>query len=89
MQLILNTGSYYKQHEYYNKLQYPVNIKTPNAKLAKVIISQLGGLNFKKILIFPISYEQECQAKVRESNRICLKNLHQIAAQSVKHRSCA
>ncbi len=43
MQLILNTGSYYKQHEYYNKLQYPVNIKTPNAKLAKVIISQLGG----------------------------------------------
>ena len=28
---------------YGNKLQYPVNIKTPNAKLAKVIISQLGG----------------------------------------------
>lgn len=24
-------------------MQYPVNIKTPNAKLAKVIISQLGG----------------------------------------------
>lgn len=30
-------------HGYYNKLQYPVNIKTPNAKLAKIIISQLGG----------------------------------------------
>lgn len=28
---------------YKSKLQYPVNIKTPNAKLAKVIISQLGG----------------------------------------------
>lgn len=29
--------------QYQKKLQYPVNIKTPNAKLAKVIISQLGG----------------------------------------------
>ena len=33
----------YVHHGYYNKLQYPVNIKTPNAKLAKIIISQLGG----------------------------------------------
>lgn len=29
--------------QYEKKLQYPVKIKTPNAKLAKVIISQLGG----------------------------------------------
>lgn len=28
---------------YEKKLQYPVNIKTPNPKLAGVIISQLGG----------------------------------------------
>lgn len=28
---------------YEKKLQYPVKIKTPNAKLAKAIISQLGG----------------------------------------------
>ena len=28
---------------YEKKLQYPIKIKTPNAKLAKVIISQLGG----------------------------------------------
>ena len=28
---------------YEKRLQYPINIKTPNAKLAKVIISQLGG----------------------------------------------
>lgn len=28
----------------YNKvLQYPINIKKPNAKLAKFIISQYGG----------------------------------------------
>ena len=28
---------------YEKKLQYPVNIKTPNAALAKIIISQYGG----------------------------------------------
>ena len=28
---------------YEKKLQYPVNIKNPNPKLAQVIISQLGG----------------------------------------------
>lgn len=28
---------------YEKKLQYPINIKTPNAKLAKAIMSQLGG----------------------------------------------
>ena len=33
----------YVQHGYGNKLQYPVNIKTPNPKLAKIIVSQLGG----------------------------------------------
>lgn len=35
--------------QYEKKLQYPVKIKNPNAKLAKVIISQLGGLYSKKI----------------------------------------
>lgn len=29
--------------EYEKKLQYPVNIKNPNPKLAKIIISQYGG----------------------------------------------
>lgn len=28
---------------YEKKLQYPVNIKCPNAKMAKIIITQLGG----------------------------------------------
>lgn len=28
---------------YEKKLQYPVNIKTPNPKLAQVILSQFGG----------------------------------------------
>lgn len=35
--------------QYEKKLQYPVNIKTPNAKLAKIIVSQLGGLSSIKI----------------------------------------
>lgn len=29
---------------YEKKLQYPVNIKKPNAKLAKIIITQYGGV---------------------------------------------
>ena len=29
--------------QYEKKLQYPVNIKTPNPKLAQLIITQLGG----------------------------------------------
>ena len=33
----------YVQQGYCNKLQYPVNIKKPDARMAKVIISQLGG----------------------------------------------
>lgn len=28
---------------YEKKLQYPVNVKKPNAKLAKIIITQYGG----------------------------------------------
>ena len=29
--------------QYQKKLQYPVNIKNPNAKYAQIIISQYGG----------------------------------------------
>ncbi|MBR4510056.1 MAG: manganese catalase family protein [Ruminococcus sp.] len=35
--------------QYEKKLQYPVNIKNPDPRMAKVIISQLGGLKSKKI----------------------------------------
>jgi len=28
---------------YEKKLQYPVNIKTPNPKMAKIVIAQYGG----------------------------------------------
>jgi len=35
--------------QYEKKLQYPVNIKNPNPALAKVIVSQFGGLNCKRI----------------------------------------
>lgn len=34
---------------YEKKLEYPVNIKNPNPAMAKVIMSQLGGADFKKI----------------------------------------
>ena len=32
---------------YQKKLQYPVNIKNPNPKLAQMIISQYGGADIK------------------------------------------
>ncbi len=31
---------------YEKRLQYPINIKTPNAKLAQFIMSQYGGPDF-------------------------------------------
>lgn len=34
---------------YEKKLQYPVNIKNTDPKMAKVIISQLGGADCKKL----------------------------------------
>lgn len=37
---------------YEKKLEYPVKIKNPNPALAKVIISQLGGANCKKLYIY-------------------------------------
>ena len=35
--------------QYEKKLQYPVKIANPNPALAKVIISQLGGADVKKL----------------------------------------
>ena len=37
--------------QYEKKLQYPVKIANPKPALAKVIISQLGGADFKKLYI--------------------------------------
>ena len=34
--------------QYNKKLQYPVKVATPDAKLAQVIITQFGGLNGNK-----------------------------------------
>ena len=35
--------------QYEKILQYPINIKNPNAKYAQIIISQYGGADGKKI----------------------------------------
>lgn len=35
--------------QYEKKLEYPVNIKNPDPAMAKVIMSQLGGADCKKI----------------------------------------
>ncbi len=43
---------------YNKKLQYPVNIKNPNPKLAKFIISQYGGAcqNVRVVLLTSPKY---------------------------------
>ena len=38
---------------YEKKLQYPVNTKNPNPKLAQMIISLYGGANIKRYDFFP------------------------------------
>ncbi len=50
---------------YEKKLQYPVNIKQTNPKLAKIIISQYGGLYCKKIYKKP-------PARICPYGRFCL-----------------
>ncbi len=39
---------------YEKRLQYPINIKQTNPKLAQIIISQYGGRYCKKIYILSI-----------------------------------
>lgn len=39
---------------YEKKLQYPVKIKNPNPALAKIIITQYGGLYCKKIYFLTV-----------------------------------
>lgn len=42
---------------YEKRLQYPVHIKTPNAKIAQVILSQYGGPYLCTLWeLFPILY---------------------------------
>lgn len=43
--------------QYNKKLEYPVKIKQSNPAMAKLIISQLGGLNCNKLYsLSPITY---------------------------------
>ena len=40
--------------QYDKKLQFPINIKNPNPKLANYIISQYGGANYKGLSSAPM-----------------------------------
>ena len=44
--------------DYQRKLIYPVKIKNPNPKLAKIVISQYGGAypNVRVVLLTPPKY---------------------------------
>lgn len=48
---------------YEKRLQYPVNIKNPNPALAKVIITQFGGPDCKKIVSLLAVFYGECYSK--------------------------
>jgi Mn-containing catalase len=41
--LALGKGELLIMWSYEKRLQYPVNITTPNAKIAQIVISQYGG----------------------------------------------
>lgn len=44
---------------YEKKLQYPINIKQTNPALAKIVISQYGGADIKKICIHKLLLPQK------------------------------
>ena len=50
---------------YEKKLQYPVNIKETNPKLAKIIITQYGGAYFKMLYLY-ILFQINKSPKLRE-----------------------
>ena len=37
---------------YEKRLEFPVNVSVTNAKMAKAIMTQLGGLNIRKVYAF-------------------------------------
>lgn len=45
---------------YEKRLQYPVNITTPNAKVAQFIMSQYGGPNGNSCIIFLLAIPALC-----------------------------
>ena len=53
--------------EYSKALQYPVKIARPNARLAKAVMSQLGGHNTKKI--------HPAEHQIRALCRVCLHHI--------------
>ena len=60
---------------YEKRLQYPVHIKTPNAKIAKIILTQYGGP------------DGEMGASMRYlcPNRIAMGTLNDIATEELGH----
>lgn len=62
---------------YEKRLQYPVNIKTPNAKLAQFIMSQYGGPDgeqeppcviFPSVLLRRTGWQQQFLMMLRQKN---------------------
>ena len=65
---------------YEKRLQYPVNIKTPNAKIAKFIISQYGGPDGE--INASLRYLSQ---RFAAPNRMCMAVLTDVATEELAH----
>ena len=65
---------------YEKRLQYPVNIKTPNAKIAKLIISQYGGPDGE--INASMRYLSQ---RFSAPNRMCMAVLTDVATEELAH----
>ena len=65
---------------YEKRLQYPINIKTPNAKIAQIILSQYGGPDGE--MGASMRYLSQ---RFTMPNRICMGVLNDIGTEELAH----
>lgn len=72
---------------YEKKLEYPVNIKNPNPKLAMAIISQLGGINVKEICLLTQNIFLKVKAVDRHFCTTAFTYLSVKSFENIRHSS--
>lgn len=65
---------------YEKRLQYPINITTPNAKIAKVIMSQYGGPDGE--ISASLRYLSQ---RFTAPNRVCMAVLNDVGTEELAH----
>jgi spore coat protein JC len=60
---------------YEKKLEFPINIRKPDARLAKIMIEQYGGAYSNRVLLFPkISLSRHSLVKLIEPHQNLYQN---------------